>query len=75
MRCEDTTHQRWLVTHTNFTVYPSSDCPLSPCALQNMLQAGMIIAGWDATEGGAVYALPLGGTLLKVPFSIGEQLV
>lgn len=36
-----------------------------------MLQAGMIIAGWDASEGGAVYALPLGGTLLKVPFSIG----
>lgn len=42
-------------------------------AVQNMLQAGMIIAGWDPTEGGAVYALPLGGTLLKVPFSIGEQ--
>lgn len=42
-------------------------------AMQNMLQAGMIIAGWDPVEGGAVYALPLGGTLLKVPFSIGEQ--
>ncbi len=39
--------------------------------MQNMLQAGMIIAGWDEHEGGAVYALPLGGTLLKVPFSIG----
>jgi 20S proteasome subunit beta 1 len=38
---------------------------------KNMLQAGMIIAGWDPIEGGAVYALPLGGTLLKVPFSIG----
>ena len=38
-----------------------------------MLQAGMIIAGWDENEGGAVYALPLGGTLLKTPFSIGAS--
>ena len=39
--------------------------------LQNMLQAGLIVAGWDKREGGSVYALPLGGTLIKVPFSIG----
>ena len=29
------------------------------------------MAGWDKREGGSVYALPLGGTLIKVPFSIG----
>ena len=42
-------------------------------APQNMLQAGLIVAGWDKREGGSVYALPLGGTLIKVPFSIGER--
>ncbi len=31
----------------------------------------MIVAGHDARDGGSVYALPLGGTLVKVPFSIG----
>lgn len=31
----------------------------------------MIVAGWDKHEGGSVYALPLGGSLIKVPFSIG----
>jgi 20S proteasome subunit beta 1 len=38
---------------------------------KGMLQAGLIIAGWDAHSGGSVYAIPLGGTLLKVPYSIG----
>lgn len=38
---------------------------------KNALQAGMIVAGWDAQEGGAVYGIPLGGTLLKVPFTLG----
>ena len=38
---------------------------------KNNLQAGMIVAGWDAREGGAVYGIPLGGTLLKVPFTLG----
>lgn len=37
---------------------------------KDLLQAGLIIAGWDRREGGAVYAIPLGGTLVKVPFSI-----
>ena len=40
-----------------------------------MLQAGLIVAGWDKHEGGAVYAIPLGGTLIKVPFTIGELLI
>ena len=41
--------------------------------MQNNLSAGMIVAGWDARDGGSVYALPLGGTLVKVPFSIGAH--
>lgn len=38
---------------------------------KSMLQAGLIVAGWDPLEGGSVYAIPLGGTLLKVPYTIG----
>ena len=37
-----------------------------------MLQAGLIVAGYDSREGGQVFGLPLGGTLVKVPFAIGE---
>ena len=40
--------------------------------LQEMLQAGLIVAGYDSREGGQVFGLPLGGTLVKVPFAIGE---
>ena len=42
---------------------------------QEMLQAGLIVAGFDSREGGQVYGLPLGGTLVKVPFAIGELLL
>ena len=35
-------------------------------ANKDKLSAGMIVAGWDDEAGGQVYALPLGGTLLKV---------
>jgi len=41
---------------------------------KNALQAGLIVAGYDrgaAGGGGSVYAIPLGGTLLKVPYAIG----
>lgn len=38
---------------------------------KDRLSAGMIIAGWDERDGGSVYALPLGGTLLRCPFTIG----
>ncbi|KAK9841512.1 hypothetical protein WJX74_007097 [Apatococcus lobatus] len=38
---------------------------------KNMLQAGLIIAGWDKQGGGSVHTVPLGGTLLQVPYSIG----
>ncbi len=32
---------------------------------------GMIVAGWDKYDGGSVYGIPLGGTLLRLPFSSG----
>eukprot|EP00889_Picochlorum_renovo_P007458 jgi/Picre1/34488/NNA_001956.t1 len=38
---------------------------------KGMLQAGLIVAGWDEKRGGSVYAIPLGGTLVQVPFAIG----
>ena len=38
---------------------------------QNFLQAGMIVGGWDKYEGGKIYGVPLGGTLLELPFTIG----
>ena len=34
-------------------------------------QAGIIVAGWDPIHGGSVYTVPLGGTCLQAPFSIG----
>lgn len=39
---------------------------------KNALQAGLIVAGFDADlQDGSVYAIPLGGTLLRVPYAIG----
>lgn len=38
---------------------------------QNMLQAGMIVGGWDKYEGGQIFSVPLGGTILRQPFAIG----
>ena len=34
-------------------------------------QAGLIIAGWDHVDGANVWAIPLGGTLMNVPYAIG----
>jgi 20S proteasome alpha/beta subunit len=31
----------------------------------------MIVAGWDKYDGGSVYGVPLGGTLLRLPFASG----
>lgn len=36
-----------------------------------MLQAGLIIAGYDAQKGGSVWGIPLGGTLIEQPFTLG----
>ena len=38
---------------------------------KDRLLAGMIIAGWDPVEGGSVYEIPLGGTMIKQKFAIG----
>ena len=37
---------------------------------KDMLMAGMIVAGWDKYNGGEVYALPIGGTMHKVPYAV-----
>ncbi|KAJ9507170.1 hypothetical protein QJQ45_004832 [Haematococcus lacustris] len=34
---------------------------------KDMLQAGLIVGGWDKEEGPAVWAIPLGGTLVSGP--------
>merc|ERR1711959_487641 len=35
------------------------------------MNAGMIIAGWDKKEKGKVFVMPMGGTLMEVPFAVG----
>lgn len=40
-----------------------------------MLQTGMIVGGWDKYEGGKIYGIPLGGTIIEQPFSIGGKLL
>ncbi|XP_063606566.1 proteasome subunit beta type-6-like [Penaeus indicus] len=37
----------------------------------NMLMAGIIVAGWDKTNGGQVYTIPLGGMIVRQPVAIG----
>lgn len=41
---------------------------------QNFLQTGMIVGGWDKYEGGKIYGVPLGGTIIEQPFAIGGML-
>mmetsp|Transcript_14187 Transcript_14187/g.20963 ORF Transcript_14187/g.20963 Transcript_14187/m.20963 type:complete len:225 (+) Transcript_14187:114-788(+) len=38
---------------------------------KNNLMAGVIVGGWDPVHGGQVYNIPLGGTIMQMPFSIG----
>lgn len=35
------------------------------------MQAGMICGGWDPYEGGQVYEIPLGGTMMQQKFALG----
>ncbi|KAK6478058.1 proteasome subunit beta type-6-like [Huso huso] len=35
------------------------------------LMAGIIVAGWDKRRGGQVYTVPMGGMMVRQPFSIG----
>lgn len=38
---------------------------------KDMLSAGMIVAGWDKHNGGTLYGIPLGGTMLQLPYALG----
>ncbi|XP_027214493.2 proteasome subunit beta type-6 [Penaeus vannamei] len=38
---------------------------------RDMLMAGIIVAGWDKTNGGQVYTIPLGGMIVRQPIAIG----
>ena len=38
---------------------------------KDALSAGIIVAGWDKYNGGQVFSIPLGGSLVKQPFAIG----
>jgi len=38
---------------------------------KNNLQAGIICAGWDPINGGQVFNIPLGGSLIRQPFATG----
>ncbi len=38
---------------------------------KDRLLAGIIVAGWDAREGGQVYEIPLGGTCVRQQLAVG----
>ncbi|XP_002738545.1 proteasome subunit beta type-6-like [Saccoglossus kowalevskii] len=67
--------------HLNFHSIEMNEPPLVKTAAnlfkemcynyRDELTAGIICAGWDEREGGQVYTIPLGGMLLRQPFSIG----
>eukprot|EP00803_Ostreobium_quekettii_P002120 evm.model.scf_2445.1 EVM.evm.TU.scf_2445.1 scf_2445:2715-3314(-) len=38
---------------------------------KDQLQVQAIVAGWDKTEGGQVFAVPPGGTFIEVPYALG----
>jgi len=38
---------------------------------KSFLETGLIVAGWDKYDGGCVYGIPLGGTMLRLPFATG----
>mmetsp|Transcript_5713 Transcript_5713/g.8669 ORF Transcript_5713/g.8669 Transcript_5713/m.8669 type:complete len:216 (+) Transcript_5713:79-726(+) len=38
---------------------------------KDAMMAGLICGGWDPYEGGQVYEIPLGGTLIRQKFAIG----
>jgi 20S proteasome subunit beta 1 len=40
-------------------------------ANKDRLVAGIIVAGWDRHSGGAVYNIPLGGSIHRQPYAIG----
>jgi 20S proteasome subunit beta 1 len=38
---------------------------------KDKLMAGLIVGGWDPYEGGQIYEIPLGGTIVKQNYAIG----
>ena len=38
---------------------------------KDKLMAGLICGGWDPYDGGQVYEIPLGGTIMKQKFALG----
>lgn len=38
---------------------------------KDRMMAGMICGGWDPYEGGQVYEIPLGGTMMPQKFALG----
>ncbi|XP_074286821.1 proteasome subunit beta type-6-like [Silene latifolia] len=38
---------------------------------KDMLQTGLIVGGWSKHEGGKIFGIPLGGTIIEQPFAIG----
>lgn len=40
---------------------------------KDALSAGIIVAGWDAENGGQVYNVPLGGGMFRQPWAIGGE--
>lgn len=69
--------QHWVALHQTEKGGPIDVATAAHLVMQlaynnkNALQAGIIVAGVDARSSGAVYAVPLGGTLLRVPYAIG----
>jgi len=41
------------------------------CYNNKQLLAGMIVGGWDESNGGQVYSISLGGSLVRQPYAIG----
>jgi 20S proteasome subunit beta 1 len=40
---------------------------------KDQLSAGIIVAGWDKENGGAVFNVPLGGGIFQQPWAIGGE--
>merc|ERR1712146_606090 len=38
---------------------------------KDVIHAGLIVAGWDKATCGSIWALPIGGSIIKVPFTVG----
>ena len=49
----------------------AAGCTALESKTDNLLSAGMIIAGYTPKHGGSVYSIPLGGSLHKQSYAIG----